>query len=439
MERMNGTTPLLPKCGDRKADNEHPEDDAVLASIRAIRELVSTEFRLSEDERRAMAAKLKAMRRDGGEQKITSDDKVNQRTKTNGVSRKPDCNPLHWKAQCYRLKERLEEEQERFGHLDAQHKRQILLLTRQLRETQEEATVDRDMKKTLMETLAAQQKYHEKLQLQLTNSRSQASKLGTKLKAVVVTMEEERESISKERDVALKLLEESREQLHQLIQAPTEESIVSQIRQLEETNARLLLQKDETESKSLRSTWLASTQSALAQTTSASALQQKLQQLENTLLAKNAKIIRSLQQQIASMERSGARSEELVLKKKQLRESKDRLRTKSLDVLGDTIFLQLQRLVEIHRQTTTISTQSQTIVNNVKEELSSKDPRKDEWEAALRMLAENRARFIALRETENLDGDNTSMGGLGKKRGNDQNDRETVPASKRAKTFGERN
>jgi len=346
---------------------------------------------------------------------------------------------LHWKAQCYRLKERLEEEQERFGHLDAQHKRQILLLTRQLRETQEEATVDRDMKKTLMETLAAQQKYHEKLQLQLTNSRSQASKLGTKLKAVVVTMEEERESISKERDVALKLLEESREQLHQLIQAPTEESIVSRIRQLEETNARLLLQKDETESKSLRSTWLASTQSALAQTTSASALQQKLRQLENTLLAKNAKIIRSLQQQIASMERSEAHSEELVLKKKQLRESKDRLRTKSLDVLGDTIFLQLQRLVEIHRQTTTISTQSQTIVNNVNEELSSKDPRKDEWEAALRMLAENRTRFIALRETENLDGDNTSVGELGKKRGNDQNDRETVPASKRAKTFGERN
>eukprot|EP00536_Pseudo-nitzschia_multiseries_P015430 jgi/Psemu1/69488/estExt_Genemark1.C_8860008 len=447
---MSGTSSLLPKtAADRKPDNEHPEDDAVLASIRTVRKLVTMEFRLDEDERRTMAARLKAMRQAGGEQKTTGDvgEKEHEEAKesyTGTPKSKSKSIVSDWRAQCYQLKQQLEEEQDRTGNLEAKREKQISLLTRQLREAREEAAVDREMKSTLLETLAAQHKHGEKLQLQLAESRTLNSDLGTKLRAVVATMEEEHESIAKERDVALLLLEESRQQLRQLTQTQAEDSTISRIRQLEETNTRLLVESKEAESKSLRAAWIASTQSTLAQTASTSALQQKLRQLDDSLLERNAGIIQLLQQQIASMERNEPQSEGLSLKKKQLREAKERLRIKSLDVLGDTIVLQLQRLVQIHRQTTTITTQPKTTANNTNEELDAAptaivtgDSRKDEWEATLQTLAENRARYIALCETEALNGDDASAGESGEKRGNHQDNERTLPESKRARTSGE--
>lgn len=119
-----------------------------------------------------------------------------------------------------------------------------------------------------------------------------------------------------------------------------------------------------------------------------SVLQQKLRTLEDSL-EKDARVIASLEQQIATLERAPRASPNkytLLGKKRQLTESQERLRTKSLEVVGDMVLLQLQRLIEIHNETT-------HSYREITEGILT-----DEWETALENLSKNRTRILALQE-----------------------------------------
>jgi len=118
-----------------------------------------------------------------------------------------------WKDQCFRLKQELFEEKNRFASLAEKHKDELAQLSWKMKEARKEASHDRDLRTALVSTLEAQTKHSSEISRQLAESRENKRALQTMWKDLVQTMEKEKESMDKERETSLALLEETQKRL----------------------------------------------------------------------------------------------------------------------------------------------------------------------------------------------------------------------------------
>jgi hypothetical protein len=382
-------------------EREHPQDDDVLSSIRTVRKMVEQEFDQA-SRRRKRTTRLSSNgllerqpRKDSpsrGGDEATNDDGSGESNANKGDDDQiDDSGDESWKDQCFRLKQELFEEKNHFASLVERHKDELAQLSWKMKEARKEASRDRDLRAALVSTLEAQTKHSSETSRQLADSRENKRALQTMWKDLVQTMEEEKESMDKERETSLALLEETQKRLAA--------SLTAQHRAEEKASAtaQLLGEKEqELESANEKlTTSVAAHEGREAVAKAAKGLQQKLRELED-VLAKDAETIRLLERQIAvtpvdpnaeslkQATKAFASPSSVATKKNQLNEKKIRLRTKSLSVLGDVIRLQLQRLTEIHGQATTTGGDAAVI--------------DDEWKSILEKLSQNRVRMFELKK-----------------------------------------
>ena len=429
--------PIVLTTTQQQQQREHPEDDDVMASIRNVRRMLEQEF--GEAERRRQQKTTIAS---NGLQQQQQKDKPWGEDETDDVSNDDDNDDDDdnggggddyefgdsWKNQCFRLKQELFEVKNRSRELVQEHKDELARASSKLEEALAEAFHDRDLKEALVKILEAQTKHSEGISKQLAESRKNSTVLQVKWKDLVRTMEEEKESMDKERETSLMLLEETRRRLtfsmaeQERIEKEAcvqSEALAKRVEELETMNAasrEIVLTEEAKELQQYPSCWNKSN--------TRTSLQQKLRQLEESL-AKDAETIRSLEHEIAAttkpkvsetkktaMELSAsasASSSLLATQKSQLNDKKIQLRTKSLSVLGDVIILQLQRLMEIRKETTTETpTKKTTGIEN--EAVGSNDGNDEEWKSILQKLSHNRTRVFELRKNDSCRGNGKGVG-----------------------------
>ena len=417
----------------------HPEDDDVMASIRNVRRMLEQEFGEAECRRRqktTITSNGLQQQKEKPRDEEETDDVVNH-DDDNDDDDDEDDNVGggddyefgdSWKNQCFRLKQELFEEKNRSRELVQKHKDELARASSKLEGALSEAFHDRDLKEALVNTLEAQTKHSDGISKQLDESRKNSTTLQVKWKDLVRTMEEEKESMDKERETSLMLLEETRRRLtlsmveQERIEKEAcvkSEALAKRVEELEIMNAasrEIVVTEEAKELQHLPSCWNKSK--------TRTSLQQKLRQLEESF-TKDAETIRSLEHRIAAttkskvtetnktpMELSASESASAstsssisATQKSQLNDKKIQLRTKSLGVMGDVIILQLQRLMEIHKETTTETpTKKTTGIKN--EAVGSNDINDDdeEWKSILQKLTHNRSRVFELNKHDSCCG-----------------------------------
>ena len=368
------------------AAQERPGDDDVLKAIRNARKVVQQQF----DEAMIRRKSTTTMSPNGLLQRKEKD-------KSSGGDNDEN-NEIHsWESECYRLKQKLYEEKKRSSELAEQHTKELAKANSRWKDAVAEASNDREMNSVLEQALDAQTKRSQVLEKQLAERRENSVALQVKWKDVIDAMEQEKESMKREREASADLLEETQRRLaaavggdpikiHQpmnhlrTLESDRSQSLAKRVKELEIANARLAKENKELTSKQA-SPVEENTNAAVPeketqqkqqqeisfcwdQSKTRSTLQEKLKELEESL-AKNTETIQSLQHQIPAakrlkntMTKKGLQSTpnlleaKLTKKQKQLDEKKDLLRKKSLRVVGDVMILQLQRLMEIHKQIT---------------------------------------------------------------------------------------
>ncbi|KAG7350841.1 hypothetical protein IV203_010201 [Nitzschia inconspicua] len=174
------------------AGNVTADDDDVLSSIRAVRELLDQEF-------------------GGGHQASTNTTPATPTTQN------------HWKTKFYQLKQSHYDEKLQFeAKLDQQH-HQLRHLEHKLKLAQQEADSEREMRKTLEATLDSHQKHIQILTKQLDKAQSERAQLEVKLKDFTDAVETGRDSLQKERSTWEELVKQIRIEKDHLSQKLGEE------------------------------------------------------------------------------------------------------------------------------------------------------------------------------------------------------------------------
>lgn len=380
--------------GGQQERRQPVDDDDFLTSIRTVRQMVEEEFGHTRRERKGRKSTNKANRI------LDKDNTGHDDVADNDDNRAA----IFWKNQCLRLKQELFEERNESKDLVNRHKKNLVAISSKLKDALTEASQDRDLKEALVETLKAQTKHSEGLSQQLIESRKNSSTLQIIWKDLVQTMEDEKESMDREREASLRLLEETQERLASSLaeqerikkeSAERHKMLAKRVEELENVKKTNLPKEGSGNSKgskeSMRpeqvppSYW---NKSKIRNT-----LQQKLRELEQSL-AKDSETIRSLEKQMKST--NPATKVMVKASKKTMIESasaislaasllatkKKQLRSKSLSVLEDVVVLQLQRLMEIHSE----------------KALTRSDDSDDEWQSILQKLSKNRVKVLELRK-----------------------------------------
>ncbi len=396
----------LPSSADRKDVEANPKDDEVLSSIRNVRRMVEQEFGQVQRRRRKKALGVQ-------KDKSQTEDQVDE-VGNDGffvTNEKGEGNTVYtedegsWKSKCFQLKQELFEERKKAKRLAKKYKDELFEASSKVKDAIAEASLCREMKETLVETVMAQRKQSDGLSKELIQSRKNSKALETIWKDLIQTMEEEKEAMDRERETSLRLLEETQKRLalslaeQDRIKKDADErskELEKRIKELESVERPTLLVKGRNNSETPPSYYWNKTKTR-------SVLQQKLKELEESL-GIDSDIIESLERQIAAtwknpkttaLEKSNdelstenatvtagvstAASSVLATKTSQLR-------SKSLSVLENVIQLQLQRLMEIHSQKTT----------------SKNNDDDEEWKSILRKVSENRAKAVDLRNESNV-------------------------------------
>lgn len=393
----------LPSSGCRSDEaNEtsharNPKDDEVLSSIRTVRQMVAQEFGQAQRRRK---------RRHLGDKKDEpqAEEEVDQVgngdafvTNDKGGNGEYTDDDGSWKSKCFRLKQQLFEERKEMKKLAKKHKDQLFEASSKVKDAIAEASLCREMKETLVETLMAQRKQSDGLSKELLQSRKNSKRLETIWKDLIQTMEEERKAMDRERETTLRLLEETQQRLASSLVEQNRikkdsfertKTLVKRIIELESIERPTPSAQGRKNSETPTSYWNKSK--------TKSTLQQKLKELEESL-GIDSDTTQSLEREISATLRD---SETAALDKSNNKGSTEnttvaavssgssvlatktsQLRSKSLNVLEDMIKLQLQQLMEIHNQKTT-----------------SKNNDDEEWKSIIRKVSENRAKLFDLRK-----------------------------------------
>ena len=376
----------------------NPKDDEVLSSIRTVRQMVAQEFGQAQRRRK---------RRNLGYKKdeTQAEEEVDQVgngdafvTNDKGGNGEYTDDDGSWKSKCFRLKQQLYEERKETKKLEKKHKDELFEASSKVKDAVAEASLCREMKETLVETLMAQRKQSDGLSKELIQSRKNSKRLETIWKDLIQTMKEERKAMDRERETTLRLLEETQQRLASSLVEQDRikkdsfertKKLVKRIMELESIERPILAAQGRKNSETPTSYWNKSK--------TKSTLQQKLKELEESL-GIDSDTIQSLEREISATFRD---SETAALDKSNnkgstgenttvavassgssvLATKTSQLRSKSLNVLEDMIKLQLQQLMEIHNQKTTST-------NNDDEE----------WKSIIRKVSENRAKVFDLRK-----------------------------------------
>lgn len=391
----------LPSSANRKDVEANPKDDEVLSSIRNVRRMVEQEF--GQAQRRRKKRTL-GVQKDKSETEDQVDEVGNDGAFVTNEEDKGEDNKEYteddasWKSKCFQLKQQLFEERIKAKRLAKKYKDELFEASSKVKDAIAEASLCREMKETLVETVMAQRKQSDGLSKELIQSRKNAKALETIWKDLIQTMEEEKEAMNRERETSLRLLEETQQRLASSLveqdrikrDADTRsKELEKRIKELESVERPILPAKGRNNSETPPSYWNKSE--------TRSVLQQKLKELEESL-GIDSDIIQSFERQIAATWKNPKTT---TLKKSSdnlstenatvtagvstassvLATKTSQLRSKSLSVLENVIQLQLQRLMEIHSQKTTSK-------NNNDDE---------EWKSILRKMSENRAKVLDLR------------------------------------------
>lgn len=378
---------------ERQQTRRYPfDDDGFLASIRTVRQMVEEEFGQARRGRKGRISINRATRILETENRGDDDVPDNDNDDDSGA--------IFWKKKCLRLKQELFEQRNESKDLVNKHKKELVAISSKLKDALTEASNDRELKKALVETLKAQTKHSEGLSQQLIESRKNSSNLQIIWKDLVQTMEEEKESMDREREASMRLLEETQGRLasslaeQERIKKESSERnkvISKRAEELEKTNKTGLPKQGAGNSKGSKKR--EAPPSYWNKSTIRNTLQQKLRELEHSL-AKDAETIRSLEKQMksttpvtklitkSSKETSVESSSSISSAASLLASKKKQLRSKSLSVLEDVVLLQLQRLMEIHSETA----------------LARNNDSNEEWQSILQKLSKNRAKVLELRK-----------------------------------------
>jgi hypothetical protein len=188
---------------------QHPEDDDVLSSIRAIKEMVEKEFSLSEHNRRSRLSTIASDVDDGdGQEEGNADATTTTNNNNNNNNNSNIKNYNSWKNQCYRLKQELYEIKNKDTLELKQKTEEIHSLKKHLNENQIELKSEIDMKTILEDTLTSQNIHTQTIVTQLNISKENQKLLQNKLSNLLISLEEEKQSIGSERLTSKQLLEE---------------------------------------------------------------------------------------------------------------------------------------------------------------------------------------------------------------------------------------
>ncbi|OEU06608.1 hypothetical protein FRACYDRAFT_254157 [Fragilariopsis cylindrus CCMP1102] len=204
-EQQGTVLDMTAKAATQPQSQTHPEDDDVLSSIRAIKEIVEKEFSLSEHNRRRLS--------------ISSVDEgavVNENENDNNAAPDAPANATNnniedynsWKNQCYRLKQELYEIKNKNKFEFQQKINELQSIKKHLTDSELELKCELDMKTILQDTVTSQNIHSQTLTNQLNISKENQKLLQTKLSNLVTSLDNEKTSIESERLTSRQLVEE---------------------------------------------------------------------------------------------------------------------------------------------------------------------------------------------------------------------------------------
>ena len=165
----------------------HPEDDDVLSSIRAIKEIVEKEFSLSEHNRRRLS--ISSIDEGAVVNENENDDNAAPTDAPANATNNNIEDYNSWKNQCYRLKQELYEIKNQNNFEFQQKINELQSMKQHLTESELELKCELDMKTILQDTVTSQNIHTQTLTTQLNISKENQKLLQTKLSNLVTSLD----------------------------------------------------------------------------------------------------------------------------------------------------------------------------------------------------------------------------------------------------------
>lgn len=214
--------------------SQHPGDDDVLLSIRAVKELYEQEFRDSAHQRRLVAINNSNSNTNTDGSRGTSNSNNNDEDRNNKKDEATENALLLaslsssssdgvglglgmlWKQQCSRLKQELSEVKKHQSVVLEQHQDELTTMTQNMKDCQQELALERAMKRTLEQTIEAMNAHTTQLTEHLASSKQQTETIQTNLSSVLVSVEEEKSAMDTERRTYQTVIDESKQRIQHL-------------------------------------------------------------------------------------------------------------------------------------------------------------------------------------------------------------------------------